>query len=337
MLASWGWLDRVKYLIHADGAFPNLALMRLSRFFKDQGEEVTLVRGRGRTLWDPAGEVFGSSIFEFSAAKRAKIEREWGPVRWGGTGVNVASSLEEISAGVDWDQVAPDYSGYSSYEPSIGFTQRGCRLRCSFCVVPRKEGRPKSVSSIADIWRGGSHLRRILLLDNDFFGQPRDDWRARLDEARAGDFRLAFCQGINVRQMNEETSRALAACEYWDNEFKRRRIYTAWDNVKEEAAFRRGFAMLTGAGIPSGRIMVYMLIGHAKGEDWERILYRFDTIRSLGALAYPMVFDNTPGPLKAFQRWAARGLYKSIAWKDYKDPRLGNGSARGVKIRKGGA
>lgn len=133
--------------------------------------------------------------------------------------------------------------------------------------------------------------------------------------------------------MNEETSEALAQIEYWDNEFERRRIYTAWDNLREEKAFRRGLNMLTSAGIPSKRIMVYMLIGFAKGETWEEILYRFNTISGLGYLAYPMVFDNLDLKLKAFQRWAARGLYKSIPWSKYRDPRLGNGSGKGMKIK----
>ncbi|HYF57177.1 MAG TPA: hypothetical protein VEA41_23205 [Salinarimonas sp.] len=323
----------MKYLIHADGAFPNLALMRLARFFRDSGESVRLVRGRGRELWDSEpGEVYGSSIFAFSGPKRAAIEREWGAVRWGGTGVDLKSSLTEISA-QDWERVKPDYSIYPSYQASIGFTQRGCRLSCKFCVVPEKEGKPKAVNSIWDIYRGDNYPRRVLLLDNDFFGQPRDAWRERLREIREGCFRVAFCQGINIRQMDEETSRALAETDYWDNEFKRRRIYTAWDNVREESAFRRGLEMLTGAGIPAGRIMVYMLVGFAKGETMDEILYRFNTITGLGCMAYPMVFNNADPKLKALQRWACRGLYKSVPWEQYVDPRLGNGSNKGLKIK----
>lgn len=42
----------MKYLIHADGALPNLALMRLGAHFAARGERVRLVRGRRRELWD---------------------------------------------------------------------------------------------------------------------------------------------------------------------------------------------------------------------------------------------------------------------------------------------
>jgi hypothetical protein len=322
----------VKYLLHVDGAFPNLAIMRLARFFRDQGERVRLIRGRGRELWDEPGEVYGSSLFQFSAAKRAAAEREWGPVRWGGTGVSITSNLAEISGDVDWETVKPDYSIYPHYQNSIGFTQRGCRLACPFCCVPKKEGKPRTVNSIPDIYRGDNHPRRVLLLDNDFFGQPRDAWQDRLKEIKEGCFRVAFCQGINIRQMDEETSRALARTDYWDNEFERRRIYTAWDNLREEAAFRRGFGMLTSAGIPAKHIMVYMLVGFAQGETWDEILYRFNVMLGLGALPFPMVYNNLDPKLKAFQRWACRGLYKSVPWDKYVDPRLGNGSNKGLKI-----
>jgi tRNA A37 methylthiotransferase MiaB len=36
-----------------------------------------------------------------------------------------------------------DYTIYPRFQQSIGFTQRGCRLNCSFCVVPQKEGKVK--------------------------------------------------------------------------------------------------------------------------------------------------------------------------------------------------
>src|SRR5688572_24360648 len=107
--------------------------MRLSRYFRDRGEQVRLIRGRKRELWDEPGECYGSSIFQFSAAKREAVEREWGAVRWGGTGVSLESSLAEIDPSVDWDAIHPDYSIYPTYQWSIGFTQRGCRLSCKFC------------------------------------------------------------------------------------------------------------------------------------------------------------------------------------------------------------
>ena len=322
----------MKYLLHADGALPNLALMKLATYFQQRREKVLLIRGRSREVWDEPGEVYGSSIFQFSESKRAEAEKEWGPIRWGGTGVRIESSLTEIDPTVDWDTVKPDYSIYPQYQWSIGFTQRGCRLSCKFCVVPKKEGKPKSVATIWDVWRGDNYPRRVVLLDNDFFGQLREQWAARIEEMIEGCFRVSFCQGINIRQVDEESAKALARVEYRDNEFQRRRLYTAWDNLGDETVFKRGVEILRSAGIPPKHLMVYMLVGFAKGETMEAILHRFEEIRSLGCLPYPMVFNNADKKLKAFQRWAVTGLYKKVPWLEYRDPRLGSGSGKGIKI-----
>ena len=102
-----------------------------------------------------------------------------------------------------------DYSIYPKFDGSIGFTQRGCRLKCGFCVVPKKEGAAREEQSIADLWRGEPYPRQILLLDNDFFGVPA--WRTRVDELRAGAFRVCFSQGINARMISDEAAKALEA------------------------------------------------------------------------------------------------------------------------------
>ncbi len=313
----------MKYLIHADGALPNLALMRLGAYLRARGEEVRLVRGPGkRQLWDPPGEVFGSSIFSFSEPVRRRIESEWGPVTWGGTGVRLESSLAELAPSVDWEAIAPDYSLYPGEVRSLGFTQRGCRLKCGFCVVPRKEGAPRSVRTIGEIWRGPGHPKKLVLLDNDFFGQPEVAWRARVEEIRVGDFRVCFTQGINIRQVDPEAAAALASIEYRDGDFNRRRLYTAWDNLGDERAFMRGAETLAAAGVPPKHLLVYMLVGYARGETWDQIFHRFNALVALGCRPYPMVYDIAREDLRAFQRWVVLGLYRIMSWGDYQDPRL---------------
>lgn len=310
----------MKYLVQADGKLPNLALMRIAAFFKSQGETVAWAEPRPRHLTDVPGEAFGSSIFEFSKNARLNWNARLWPDRitWGGTGVAVESNLREI-APIQWESVKPDYSIYPKFQFSIGFTQRGCRLSCKFCVVPKKEGKPKSVGSIYDIWRGDPHPRKVILLDNDFFGQ--DVWEDRIDEIRDGGFKVAFSQGINVRQVTEEAAHALASIEYRDNEFQERRLYTAWDNLGDESIFKSGVEILRAAGVPPKHLRVYMLIGYAKGETFEQIKHRFDELVNLGCEPYPMVYDQERKDLKAFQRWAITGLYRAVKWEDYRDPR----------------
>lgn len=312
----------MNYLFHADGALPNLALMRLSTHLKARGEAVTLVRGvRRRRLFDepPTGR-YGSSIFTFSAVARDRLDAEWGPITWGGTGVRIQSDLSEVEP-LDWEAIAADYTLYPGEVRSIGFTARGCRLSCKFCVVPGKEGKPRSVATIAGIWRGEPWPRKLILLDNDFFGQPANEWRARVEEIRAGGFRVCLSQGINVRQVDDEAAAALASIEYRDNEFQRRRLYTAWDNLGDERVFKAGVETLRRSGIPPEHLMVYMLIGYAPGETFAQIRHRFDEMVAMGCKPYPMVYDRSRKDLLAFQRWVLTGLYRAIAWEAYRDQR----------------
>ena len=100
--------------------------------------------------------------------------------------------------------------------------------------------------------------------------------------------------------------------------FENRRLYTAWDNLKDEKIVFKGLKLLENANIPMKHIMVYMLIGFDKNETWERIMYRFEKLKDLGVLPYPMVYDQSNKLLKKFQRWVVRRHHQFIKWEDYK-------------------
>ncbi len=295
-----------------DGKLPNLALMRLAAFHRAQGDEIVFTRSPHRGMFEPAyAHVYASAIFKFSAARIEKMRQEWPNAVIGGTGSDSTATVDAIVGG----SRALDYSMYPDFDASMGFTQRGCRLACKFCVVPQKEGKPRAESVVADIWRGDPWPRNLHLLDNDFFGGPA--WHDRIAEIREGGFRVSFTQGINVRAMTPEVAAAIASIEYRDDGFSRRRLYTAWDNLKDGDVFFRGLDMLEAAGVPSSNVMAYMLVGFAKNETWDRIWDRFNRMVARGVRPYPMVFDNNRRDLKRFQRWVVTGLYRAVKFEDY--------------------
>lgn len=317
--ANGASLLRVK-LVQIDGSLPNLALMQLASWHRARGDEVAFTRDTHRDLFEPAFDrVYGSAIFSASAAKIARLRASYPDAIVGGTGSASNQTVEDVVG--EW--AGRDYSLYPTYAPSLGFTQRGCRLSCKFCVVPTKEGRARSVAAIADIWRGGEHARKLHLLDNDFFGQPEEQWRARIAEIRRGDFKVCFNQGINVRAITDDAAAAIASVEYRDNEFSERRIYTAWDNLKDEAVFFAGVDRLERAGVKPRHVMAYMLVGYDKRETWERLWHRFNRMVERGIEPYPMVYDCRATDLeryrglKRFQRWVVTGLYRAVPFTDY--------------------
>ena len=317
-------------LIQIDGKLPNLALMRLSAWHKEQGDTVIFTRSVSQGLFDPEPDVvYASTIFKFSHPKVSRMRQEYPDAIIGGTGYDVPQSMDFY---VPRQFKGLDYSIYPDFTGSLGFTQRGCRLKCKFCVVPTKEGKPESVASVYDIWRGEGYAKQLHLLDNDFFGQPEDQWRARLNEVRIGGFKICLNQGINIRLFDDAAAEELATVEYRDDSFTQRRLYTAWDNLKDEKRFFSGVDKLARAGIPPKHLMVYMLVGFDPKETWDRIHYRFDKMVEMGCYPYPMVFDDAGKNnsldrrrLKQFQRWAVTGLYRAAPFSEY-DPSRKSGS-----------
>ena len=309
---------RVVRLTQIDGALPNIALMKLAYFHRSQGDQVYLTRRIEPDLFEPVPDiVYGSAIFSFSADRVARFKSAFPTAFVSGTGVarDGGVTVEQMIGVGPWEYEHYDYDQYPDFPESIGFTQRGCRLKCGFCVVPVKEGKPRSLSTIAALWRGPKFPKKLHILDNDFFGQP--SWRDRIAEIRDGGFRVCMSQGINVRLINDEAAAALATIQYRNTKFNERKLYTAWDNLKDEKVFFRGVDMLERAGVPPKHLMAYMLIGYDPAETWGRIWHRFKRMVERGIEPYPMVFNRARKDLLCFQRWVITGLYRIVPWTEY--------------------
>lgn len=309
---------RIVRLTPIDGELPNIALMKLAHYHRAQGDDVYLERSLEPTLFEPQPDiVYGSSIFNFSADRTARFRKAFPTAFVSGTGTerNGGITVEAIIGEESYENY--DYSIYPDETASIGFTQRGCRLKCGFCVVPVKEGKPRGLNTIERLWRGDPYPRHLHILDNDFFGQP--EWKERIAEIRDGAFKICLSQGINVRLIHPEGAAALATIDYRNKDFTAKRLYTAWDNVKDEKVFFRGMDMLEAAGIPGKHVMAYMLIGYDPAETWDRIWHRFTRMVERKISPYPMVFNRSRSDLLCFQRWviAGGGQYRFIPWGEY--------------------
>lgn len=299
---------------------PNIALMRIAAHHRTAGDDVTLQHVRRpdsveRTMFDTWDRVYASAIFTKTQPVVQRLKASFPDAIVGGTGVDLGkpeqerASLEQIGVLTK----KQDYSDYPGCRTSIGFTQRGCRMRCHFCDVPKKEPRLQAYATIREIWRGEPWPRELILLDNDFFGP--DNWPYLVDEIRDGDFKVCFTQGINARMLSDEAAKALASMKCCDDSFKRRRIYTAWDNIGDEGPLFRGLNALVRHGFKPDQIMVYILVGDSDTE--EDRLYRQSRLREFGCRPYPMPYVRTP-ELVGFQRWVIGAYDKRIPWAAWK-------------------
>jgi hypothetical protein len=146
-----------------------------------------------------------------------------------------------------------------------------------------------------------------------------------MDEIRTGRFKVNFNQGINARFLTEESAEAIASVDYRDVNMVTRRIYTAWDNRKDEERLFRGLSLLVKYGVKPRHIMVYLLCGYWPGETHEDRDYRRRKIREFGALPYPMPYWRTP-ELVGFQRWCITHYDKHVTWEQWVQAGYHNGA-----------
>lgn len=306
-------------LTQIDGKFPNLALMKLSHWHKKNGDKVFFENSIAKGMFEPNYDiVYGSAIFSTSNKKIELFRQNFPNSIVGGTGTEDNSTTVESVLNLS-EYEYYDYDIYPDFDASIGFSQRGCRLRCKFCVVPKKEGKNANSNTIYNIWKQNprNKNKKIHLLDNDFFGQP--NWQERANEIIDGNYKVCFNQGINIRLIDDEGASYLAKMKIRDDSFKSKRIYTAWDNKRDEAIFMKGINSILNAGIKPNEVMVYFLCNYWEKGLTDDVWHRFNKMKEIGLLPYPMIFEKWTASkeLCEFQTWVIRGAYRVTPFKTF--------------------
>ena len=270
-------------LIDVDGHnFPNLALMKLAAYHKQQGDTVEWYRDERH--YDI---VYQSKVFDDTYTPDIDFIPQANTVIKGGTGYGLENKLPEAA-----EHIMPDYSIYNITDTAYGFLTRGCPRHCAFCVVGDKEGlQSKKVADLSEFWSGQEN---IVLLDPNLLACPqRMELLDQLIDSRA---MVTISQGFDIRLTNEEVADKL-------NKMRVKRIHFAWDNPKQdlEPYFRRFAESYRSKSRPAK--CVYILVNF--NSTMEENLHRIYTVRDLNYDPYVMVYDKPHAPLeiKQLQRW----------------------------------
>jgi len=290
-------------LVQVDGKMPNLALMKVSSYYKSKGHQT----GFGFAKPD---KVYVSCIFSKNIGHASGIRHYYPDAEFhiGGPGLERPTSLPP-----EMDCMMPDYELYPDIDYSIGYTQRGCPNNCPFCIVPKIEGSFREVAPISEFHN--PDFDKLVLYDNNFFFSKI--WKEKLGYISEHDLRVSFNQGLDARLMDEEKSTALAENEPYDLHFKHKRAYFSWDLLNNEDQILRGLQNVIDAGIKPYKIMVYMLVGFNTNplED----VYRFEKLRDLKVDPFVMIYNNRKDNkwIRHFARWVNKRVYKSCKLEDY--------------------
>ena len=288
-------------IFDVDSKIPNLALMKISAWHKSLGDDVEHYMPLLRDTYDI---IYASRLFNFSDDSMLSDER----MIIGGTGWDIKKTLPPHI-----EDLVPDYSIYR-YPHKIGFTMRGCRLKCSFCVVPEKEGKPYGVSTMEEIWtQRDSDF--VVLLDNDFFGNP--DWGSRIEEIKELELKVNFNQGLNIRNLKEDQAEALAKVDFRTLSGKSKQVNFAWDDPRHEKLIHKGIKTCIEAGIKPYQMGFYVLIGYHSTPEED--LHRVEVLRDYGCEPFVMPYSKDNPYQSRFARWVNhKAIFKTVAWKDYK-------------------
>lgn len=275
-------------LIDVDGHnFPNLALMKISAYHKNRGDDVE---------WCiPICEydlVYQSKVFDETYTKDIEYTPNAKKVIKGGTGYGLDSVLPH-----EIEHQYPDYSLYpeQTKDTAYGYLTRGCPRDCHFCIVAEKEGRKsKKVANLDEFWKGQKFIK--LLDPNILACREHLELLNQLVESKAN---VDFTQGVDARLLTEENISLI-------NQIRLKEIHFAWDYMKEEKSVLKGLNLYAknAKRKPHGFYgSVYVLTNY--DTTMEENLYRVYTLCEMGYDPYVMIYDkpNAPKDIRYLQRW----------------------------------
>ena len=274
--------------------FPNLALMKISAWAKNEGHD--LEWWNGLKTYDL---VYKSKVFDDTYSKDIEHCINADRIVEGGTGYGLKNKLPEEIEHIypDYDLYRiknsdPDYDPYEVKNTAYGYLTRGCPRNCKFCIVSKKEGcTSRKTADLSEFWKG---QRYIKLLDPNLLAcKEHENLLQQLADSRAY---VDFTQGLDIRLVTKDNIALL-------NQIRTKRLHFAWDNPNEDlTGYFKEFAKYARIKDPSKR-GVYVLTNF--GSTHEQDLYRINTLRNLKFDPYVMIYDKPSAPrhTKLLQRW----------------------------------
>lgn len=268
-------------LLAVDSKYPNLALMKLSRYHKERGDKVE--------WYSPLEEydvVYMSKIFSFTQDYGFVINNADKVVR-GGTGYDLHTTLDP-----EVDAVQPDYSLYPAIDAktAYGFLTRGCPNKCKWCVVPKKEGAIRPYMDVEDIAIEGR--TQLILMDNNVLASEYG--LRQIEKIIDRGYRVDFNQALDARLVTDEVAQLLAQVKWI------KRIRFGCDTKGQIAECDRAVELINQYGYKGEYFFYCILIG-----EEEECLQRINHWKARGHryMPYAQPYRNPDIKCRAIPRW----------------------------------
>lgn len=308
-------------LIDVDGHnFPNLPLMKLSAWHKQQGDIVEWYDPLFHSMGEPFDKAYMSKVFSEEYTPDYQYYVNAKEVIKGGTGYcisvvdgkEVFDETKHFDLPYDVEHIYPDYDLYPQYtkNTAYGFLTRGCCNNCSFCIVSQKEGMCSyKVADLSEFWRGQKNIK---LLDPNLLACK--DHMELLQQLADSKAKVDFTQGLDARFINERNVELL-------NQINISMLHFAFDFMKNERRIIEGLKIAKETlEISERNAIVYMLTNY--DTTIKQDLYRIEKIKEVGFQPDVRIYRKEALPdrhiLRDLQRWCNnRFLYHSCDFMDY--------------------
>jgi len=249
-------------LFDLDSRIPNLALMKLSAYYKKRGFKVLLAR---QPSYLEANEYLASAVFHTEITKRkiAGLRAIYGAdVEIGGSGIDLAKRLPAQA-----EACFPDYSLYKHQHYAVGFLTRGCPKRCAFCVVPVKEG------PVRKNWAALSYFvpagqRNLIHLDDNLLSFSGVE--SLLIEMARRHYAVNFSQTLDIAYLTLRLYELLLKVDYQNARFTRKRIYFSCNYPGTTRHFTDRKDMLKRFGIDAVCVVCIYGFDTSLSQDYQR-------------------------------------------------------------------
>jgi len=295
-------------LVDVDGTgFPNLALMKISAYYKKHGATVDWYS----PMFSHPDRIYASKIFTFTPDYIDYYVGDPEPIK-GGTGYDIYSKLPP-----EIERTLPDYSIYPNVDYAVGFLSRGCIRNCPWCVVPRKEGSMHIENTIEYVCLDYQIQARknVVLMDNNFLANDLWFIERELERSHVMNIRLDFNQGLDARLVTDYIARLLCRVHWM------RYIRFSCDTQGMIPSVKMAMRLLREAGYKR-EFFIYFLAEDA-AETHDRILQVLDADKKVTPFVMP--YRNldgdgeiVSGETKHLARWANKvWIRKSCTFEQY--------------------
>lgn len=187
-------------ILAVDSVYPNLALMKISRYHKEHGDIVEWMNPL-----EHYDKVYMSKVFSFTSDYAYYIDAE--EIQKGGTGYDIHVELPEYI-----DSLQPDYRIYPTVDDNTayGFLTRGCPNRCKWCIVPQKEGNIRPYMDVEEIAIEGR--RNLVLMDNNVLAS--DYGILQIEKIVKLGLKVDFNQALDARLVTDDIAKLLAKVKW---------------------------------------------------------------------------------------------------------------------------